>query len=91
MLDALFEDIRAYKHCAKDLPFALRPVLQALETASPRIIGRARGRKVHEGGVPWSDKSGERLRGWLGMSQEVFYDPRKVALIGMGLCYPRKA
>jgi uracil-DNA glycosylase len=91
MLDTLLEDIRACAHCAKDLPHAPRPVLQAHEAARLRIIGQAPGRKVHESGVPWSDKSGERLRRWLGMRGEVFYDPKKVALIGMGLCYPGKA
>ena len=91
MLDTLLEDIRACAHCAKELPHAPRPVLQAHKAARLRIIGQAPGRKVHESGVPWSDKSGERLRRWLGMTEEVFYDPKKVALIGMGLCYPGKA
>jgi uracil-DNA glycosylase len=65
--------------------------LQAHEAARLRIIGQAPGRKVHESGVPLSDKSGERLRQRLGMSEELFYDSRKVALIGVGFCYPGKA
>lgn len=91
MLDALLEDIRACTHCAKALPVAPRPVLQAHAAARLRIIGQAPGRKVHESGVPWSDKSGERLRQWLGISEEIFYDPRKVANVPMGFCYPGKA
>ena len=53
--------------------------------------GQAPGRKVHESGIPWKDPSGDRLRNWLGLSSEQFYDPRMVAIILMGFCYPGKA
>ena len=52
------------------------------------IIGQAPGRKVHESGVPWDDVSGRRLRDWLGVDDEVFYDPQRFALIPMGFCFP---
>src|ERR1700722_10499821 len=90
-MDRLLEDIRACTHCAKDLPHAPRPVVQAHEAARLCIVGQAPGRKVHQSGVPWSDRSGDRLRQWLGVPEEDFYDPRKVALVPMGFCYPGKA
>lgn len=52
------------------------------------IIGQAPGTKVHETGIPWNDRSGDTLRGWLEIDREVFYDPRKVAIMPMGFCYP---
>ncbi len=54
------------------------------------IIGQAPGRKVHESGIPWNDASGDRLREWLGVSKETFYDERKIGLVPMGFCYPGK-
>jgi uracil-DNA glycosylase len=87
----LLNDIRACTHCANEFPCAPRPVLQAHSAARLRIIGQAPGRKVHETGIPWDDKSGERLRQWLGLAPERFYDAQKVAIIPMGFCYPGKA
>ena len=55
-----------------------------------RIVGQAPGKRVHETGIPWNDRSGQRLRDWLGLSTECFYDPMKVVIIPMGLCYPGK-
>jgi uracil-DNA glycosylase len=52
------------------------------------IVGQAPGRKVHESGIPFQDASGDRLRSWLGISSEVFYDERKVAILPMGFCFP---
>lgn len=52
------------------------------------VIGQAPGRKVHESGIPWDDASGNRLREWMGISKEDFYDNAKIALIPMGFCYP---
>lgn len=90
-LSRLLSDIRACTHCANDLPNAPRPVLQVHSTAALHIVGQAPGRKVHETGIPWDDKSGDRLRQWLGLASEVFYDAKKVAIIPMGFCYPGKA
>jgi uracil-DNA glycosylase len=84
----LLKDIRSCTHCAKDLPCAPRPVVQVHPAARLLVIGQAPGRKVHETGIPWNDKSGERLRQWLGLSPEQFYDAQKVAIIPMGFCYP---
>jgi uracil-DNA glycosylase len=51
-------------------------------------MGQAPGRRVHESGISFSDASGDRLRSWLGVSPEVFYDPRLVAIVPMGFCFP---
>ena len=62
----------------------------AAESARILIIGQAPGTKVHESGIPWNDASGIRLRTWLEMSRETFYDERRVAIVPMGFCYPGK-
>jgi uracil-DNA glycosylase len=54
------------------------------------IIGQAPGIKVHESSIPWNDASGERLREWLGIGSDTFYDEQKVAIVPMGFCYPGK-
>lgn len=86
--DTLLSDIRRCTLCAADLPFGPRPVVQAGLGARILIIGQAPGRKVHESGVPWRDDSGDRLRDWMGIDIEQFYDPDKIAIMPMGFCYP---
>jgi uracil-DNA glycosylase len=63
-------------------------VLRVSPTARLLIIGQAPGTRVHATGIPWDDRSGDRLRGWLEMSREEFYDQRRIAIVPMGLCYP---
>lgn len=79
---------RACAVCAADLPLGPRPVLRAQTQARLAIIGQAPGTRVHESGVPWDDKSGERLRDWLNVGPDVFYDDAQVAIVPMGFCYP---
>lgn len=86
----LLDQVNACRLCAPHLPHTPRPVLQASATARLLIIGQAPGAKVHASGIPWDDKSGERLRGWLGLSPDVFYDASRVAIMPMGFCYPGK-
>lgn len=86
----LIEQVRACTLCHQQLPFGARPVVQAHPSARILIAGQAPGRKVHESGIPFSDASGERLREWMGITQEVFYDESKVAILPMGFCYPGK-
>lgn len=74
--------------CAKYLEAGPRPVVRVGSSARVVIIGQAPGRLVHESGVPWDDPSGVRLRDWLGLSDEQFYDPDKVAIVPMGFCFP---
>ncbi len=76
--------------CAAHLPLGPRPIARFSPTSRLLIIGQAPGTKVHLSGVPWDDDSGDRLRGWLGLDQQVFYDQSKVALMPMGFCYPGK-
>ena len=80
--------VRACTLCAPHLPAGPRPVLQAHADARILIAGQAPGRRVHESGVPFQDPSGDRLRRWMGVRDEVFYDPTKIAIVPMGFCYP---
>lgn len=63
-------------------------MLQVGRSARVLVVGQAPGARVHASGVPWDDKSGERLRDWMGIDRETFYDPNRVALVPMGYCYP---
>lgn len=87
-LASLLRDVRACTLCAEHLPHGPRPVLQMHGSSRILIAGQAPGRKVHETGIPFDDASGERLRTWLGVSSEVFYDATRVAILPMGFCYP---
>ena len=87
-LTALLKDVRACEICAASLPCGPRPVLRCRASARMLIASQAPGRKVHETGLPFNDASGDRLRSWLGISREVFYDERRIAIIPMGFCYP---
>ena len=86
----LLKEIRACTICQASLALGPRPVLAATEKSRIAIVGQAPGKVVHESGVPWQDKSGDRLRLWLGISKSQFYDPDLLALIPMGFCYPGK-
>ncbi len=88
--NALIEEVRACTVCAKSLAAGPRPIVQFGPASRVVIIGQAPGSKVHQSGVPWRDDSGDRLRGWTGLSADEFYDPAKVALMPMGFCYPGK-
>lgn len=87
-LASLLAEVRACTLCAEHLPLGPRPVLQMHASARILIAGQAPGRKVHETGIPFDDASGDRLRNWLGVSREVFYDARQVAILPMGFCFP---
>jgi len=66
-------------------------VLQAGTTARILIVGQAPGAKAHASGVPWDDRSGERLRAWMGIDTQTFYDRDRVAILPMGYCFPGRA
>jgi len=87
-LAALLGEIRACRACAEHLPLGPRPVLRAAPTARLIIVGQAPGTRVHESGVPWDDPSGERLREWLALDADTFYDESRIAIVPMGFCYP---
>lgn len=86
--EQLLTEIRDCRICADGLPLGPRPMIQAGAGAGLLIIGQAPGSRVHEVGIPWADASGDRLREWLGIADNVFYDPDCVALMPMGLCFP---
>jgi uracil-DNA glycosylase len=86
-LEKLAAEVRACRQCT-DLPLGPRPVLRVSTSARVLIAGQAPGTRVHASGVPWDDASGQRLRQWLAMSDEEFYDVSKVAILPMGFCYP---
>jgi uracil-DNA glycosylase len=78
----------ACRVCADSLPLGPRPVFRVSATARLLIIGQAPGTKVHMTGLPWNDASGDRLRDWLQMNRDRFYDVARIAIVPMGLCYP---
>lgn len=87
---SLVEEVRACQRCAGHLPHGPRPVFQLHPAARILVAAQAPGRRVHETGQPFSDASGDRLRRWLGVSREQFYDAGLFAILPMGLCYPGK-
>ena len=87
-LVSLLAEVRACTVCAEHLPLGPRPIFQLHPAARILVAGQAPGSRVQETGIPFNDASGERLRSWLGMSREVFYDPRQVAILPMGFCFP---
>jgi uracil-DNA glycosylase len=87
-LDALLTAVRGCRACEAHLPLGPRPVLRAGKTARILVVGQAPGVRVHTTGIPWGDPSGERLRAWMGVNTDVFYDDSRIAIIPMGYCYP---
>ena len=87
-LQALLAEARACRLCEPHLPLGARPVLRADVRARVLIVGQAPGTRVHATGIPWNDPSGDRLRDWLQVDREAFYDERRFAIIPAGLCYP---
>lgn len=92
-LDQFVNDIRACRICVEQpkrtpLPHEPRPVLQVSRTARICICGQAPGTRVHESGRPFTDRSGDRLREWLGLDHDTFYDPAQIAIVPMGFCFP---
>lgn len=82
--------VRACTLCREHLPFPPKPVLRAQPSARILVVGQAPGTRVQKSGIPWSDPSGVRLRAWMNVSEKVFYDETRIAIIPMGFCYPGK-
>jgi uracil-DNA glycosylase len=90
-LEALAADIRACRACAETatpLPHAPRPVLRVSTTARLLIASQAPGNLVNQTGIPFNDPSGDRLRAWMGVDRETFYDVSRIAIVPMGFCFP---
>jgi uracil-DNA glycosylase len=90
-LASLLTKVRACTACADALPLGPRPILQLSASATILVASQAPGSKVHESGVPFSDASGDRLREWMGLADNEFYDEKTVAIMPMGFCYPGRA
>ena len=84
----LLAQVRACRHCEDSLPLGPNPVLRASDSARVLIVGQAPGTRVHATGIPWNDPSGDRLRQWLQLEPEAFYDESLIAIVPMGFCYP---
>ncbi len=87
-LENLLKEIRKCTYCSQHLLLGPNPVVEAHQDSKILIIGQAPGTKVHASGVPWDDASGKRLREWMQIGLETFYDPSKIAIVPMGFCYP---
>ena len=87
-LAQILADIRACRLCADQLPLGPRPIIRASATARLLILSQAPGTRVHETGLSFNDRSGDRLRDWLGLDRDAFYDESRVAIMGLGFCYP---
>lgn len=86
--DSLVKEVRGCRICEAHLAAGPRPIIQIHPNARLLIAGQAPGRKVHESGTPFDDASGNRLRDWMGITRDVFYDAKSVAILPMGFCYP---
>jgi len=92
-LDDVLAAIRGCRVCVESprgapLPHEPRPVLRASATARLAICGQAPGTRVHASGTPFTDPSGDRLRAWLGVTADAFYDETRIAIVPMGFCFP---
>ena len=88
--ELLLSNVRSCTLCEKDLQAGVRPVLQVSPNARILIVGQAPGSKVHATGIPFDDASGDRLRDWMGIDRDTFYDDEQIAILPMGFCYPGK-
>lgn len=92
-LDRLTAEIRACRLCIESpqgraLPHEPRPVFRVSQTARICIAGQAPGTRVHASGTPFTDPSGDRLRAWMGVTPDEFYDVARIAIVPMGFCFP---
>ncbi len=87
-LDDLKAEARGCDLCSENLPMGPRPVFQIHPKSKILVAGQAPGVRVHNTGIPFNDPSGDRLRQWMGIDKDVFYDEQKIAILPMGFCYP---
>ena len=87
-LEPLLAEIRACAVCAAHLPLGPRPVVRGRASARLLIVSQAPGTRVHETGLSFNDRSGDRLRAWMAVDRATFYDEDRVAVMPMGFCYP---
>ncbi|MFY8274891.1 uracil-DNA glycosylase family protein [Pseudoalteromonas sp. SSDWG2] len=85
---ALIDDIKDCQLCRDTLPMDPKPIVQFNPEAPILIAGQAPGIRAHKHGRPFCDPSGDRLRQWLGVTSEQFYNSKYFAILPMGFCYP---
>jgi len=89
-MQKLLSEIKNCSICSEHLPLGPNPVVRFNQSSKIIIIGQAPGTAVHKSSIPWDDPSGKRLRQWLNVSDEEFYNPDNFGIIPMGFCYPGK-
>jgi len=87
-LQLLFAEVRGCAVCTAHLPLGPRPVLRGQASARLLVLSQAPGTRVHETGLSFNDRSGDRLRAWMAIDREVFYDEARIAIVPMAMCYP---
>jgi uracil-DNA glycosylase len=87
-LARVLDEARACRACAPHLPLGPRPVVRGRASARLMVLSQAPGTRVHETGLSFNDRSGDRLRAWMGIDRDAFYDESRIAIMPMGLCYP---
>jgi uracil-DNA glycosylase len=90
LMTELLNQVRSCMVCQEQLLHVPRPIIQFSPHAKIAIVGQAPGRRVHETGIPWNDASGRKLREWLSVADEEFYNPNLFAILPMAFCYPGK-
>ena len=90
-MNNILNKIQVCEVCKEHLPLGPRPVIQLNEFSKIVIISQAPSRHVHETGIPWNDASGKKLKSWMNVSDEIFYNPACISIVPMGFCYPGKA
>ncbi|MDT0676372.1 uracil-DNA glycosylase family protein [Autumnicola musiva] len=90
-MDDLLQQIRGCEVCRKHLPLGPRPIIEASRNSKIILISQAPGRVVHKSGIAWKDQSGKKLREWLGVNDDTFYNTSNFAILPMAFCYPGKA
>lgn len=89
-MQKLLTEIRGCEVCKAHLPLEPRPIVFGSNTSKIILVSQAPGRKAHVGNKAWDDPSGRKLREWLGVTDEIFYNPANFAVLPMGFCYPGK-
>jgi len=90
-MQKLLKEIRACEVCKSHLPLEPRPIVSGTIKSKIVLVSQAPGKKAHDHNKAWDDASGRKLREWLGVSEEQFYDADNFAVLPMGFCYPGKA
>ena len=89
-MQKLLKEIRACQVCKAHLPLEPRPIISATIHSKIVLVSQAPGKKAHDHNKAWDDPSGRKLREWLGVTDDQFYDPNNFAVLPMGFCYPGK-